>query len=72
MTSFLQNATVGTQIVRVEASDADIGPNGDVHFRLKQDLAGHWRTFEIDDKSGAITLKQPLDRETQRLYEVDI
>lgn len=67
-----QNATVGTQIVKVEANDADIGPNGDVHFRLKQDLAGHWRTFEINDKSGVITLKQTLDRETQRLYEVNI
>lgn len=62
--------TVGTSIIQIEAKDADTGPNGDVHYRLKQDLAGHWRTFHIDDTTGIISLKLPLDRETQKLYEV--
>lgn len=65
-----QNVTVGTPIIQIEAKDADTGPNGDVHYRLKQDLAGHWRTFHIDDITGIISLKLPLDRETQKLYEV--
>lgn len=65
-----ENVTVGSSIIQVEAKDADTGLNGDVHYRLKQDLAGHWRTFHIDDKTGVVTLKQPLDRETQRMYEV--
>lgn len=65
-----QNVTVGTPIIQIEAKDADTGPNGDVHYRLKQDLAGHWRTFHIDDVTGIISLKLPLDRETQKLYEV--
>ncbi|XP_053979716.1 cadherin-23 [Hylaeus volcanicus] len=67
-----ENVTVGTQIIQIEAHDADTGPNGDVHFRLKQDLAGHWRTFHIDDISGIISLKLPLDRETQKLYEIRV
>ncbi|XP_043267778.1 cadherin-23 [Venturia canescens] len=67
-----ENVTVGTPIIRVEAKDADTGLNGDVHYRLKQDLAGHWRTFQIDDKTGVITTKLPLDRETQRLYEIRV
>ena len=62
--------TVGTPIIQIEARDADTGPNGDVHYRLKQDLAGHWRTFSIDDITGVVSLKLPLDRETQKLYEV--
>ena len=61
---------MGSTIVQVEAQDADSGPNGDVHFRLKQDLAGHWRTFQIDERTGVVSLKLPLDRETQKLYEV--
>lgn len=65
-----ENVTVGSTIIQVEAKDADIGLNGEVHYRLKQDLAGHWKTFSIDDKTGVITLKQPLDRETQKMYEV--
>lgn len=62
--------TVGLEIVQVQANDADIGPNGDVHYRLKQDIAGHHRTFRIDEKNGTIYLKSPLDREIQKLYEV--
>nr|XP_012151361.1 PREDICTED: cadherin-23 [Megachile rotundata] len=67
-----ENVTVGTAIIQIEAADADTGPNGDVHYRLKQDLAGHWRTFHIDDKTGIISLKLPLDRETQKLYEIRV
>lgn len=68
----LENVTVGSSIIQVEADDADTGLNGDVHYRLKQDLAGHWRTFHIDEKTGVVTLKHPLDRETQKLYEIRI
>jgi len=67
-----QNITIGSPIIQIEARDADIGLNGDVHYRLKQDLAGHWKTFRIDEKTGIISLKLPLDRETQKLYEVNI
>ncbi|XP_011305109.1 cadherin-23 [Fopius arisanus] len=67
-----ENVTVGSSIIQVEAVDADTGLNGDVHYRLKQDLAGHWRTFHIDDKTGVITLKHPLDRETQKMYEIRV
>ncbi|KAK1135246.1 hypothetical protein K0M31_008017 [Melipona bicolor] len=67
-----ENVTVGTPIIQIEARDADTGPNGDVHYRLKQDLAGHWRTFSIDDTTGVVSLKLPLDRETQKLYEIRV
>ncbi|XP_011144581.1 cadherin-23 [Harpegnathos saltator] len=67
-----ENITVGSPIIQVEARDADTGLNGDVHYRLKQDLAGHWRTFRINEKTGVIFLKSPLDREMQKLYEIRV
>ncbi|KAL7302845.1 hypothetical protein TKK_0004077 [Trichogramma kaykai] len=67
-----ENMTVGTDVIQVQAKDADIGMNGDVHYRLKHDIAGHYRTFQIDDKTGWIQLKLPLDRETQKLYEIRV
>ncbi|XP_063975231.1 cadherin-23 isoform X2 [Diachasmimorpha longicaudata] len=67
-----ENVTVGSSIIQVEAVDADIGLNGDVHYRLKQDVAGHWRTFHIDDTTGVITLKHPLDRETKKMYQIRV
>ncbi|XP_018347185.1 PREDICTED: cadherin-23 [Trachymyrmex septentrionalis] len=67
-----ENITMGSPIIQIEAKDADTGLNGDVHYRLKQDLAGHWKTFRIDEKTGVISLKLPLDRETQKLYEIRV
>ncbi|KAG5330839.1 CAD86 protein, partial [Acromyrmex heyeri] len=67
-----ENITIGSPIIQIEAKDADTGLNGDVHYRLKQDLAGHWKTFRIDEKTGVISLKLPLDRETQKLYEIRV
>jgi hypothetical protein len=54
----------------VQAVDDDIGSNGAVRYRLKQDLMGNWQTFFIDDVTGVIQLKKELDREKQKIYEV--
>lgn len=67
-----QNATVGTHIVQVRAVDDDVGPNAAILYRFKPDSLGNYRTFHIDPTSGAITLRQPLDRERQKLYDVRI
>jgi protocadherin-16/23 len=65
-----QNATLGSSVVQVQATDDDIGPNGAVRYRLKQDLVGNWRTFSIDEVTGVIQLKKQLDRKKQKIYEV--
>ena len=61
---------MGSALIQVEAVDDDIGPNGAVRYRLKQDLMGNWKTFSIDEVSGIIYLKKDLDREKQKVYEV--
>lgn len=54
----------------MHAIDSDIGPNGAVRYRLKQDAMGNWRTFTVDSTSGIIKLKHSLDREKQKVYDV--
>ena len=65
-----QDAALGSPIITVHAEDADVGINGAVRYRLRPDLLGNHHTFQIHDVTGQITLKQPLDRERQKVYEV--
>ena len=65
-----QNATLGSPIIKVHAEDADVGINGAVRYKLRPDVLGNHHTFNIHDVSGQITLRQPLDRERQKVYEV--
>lgn len=58
-------------IITVEAVDKDIGQNAAVSYKLKQDLTGDWKTFTIEPHTGVITLRSPLDRETQKVYQVN-
>ncbi|XP_022254266.1 cadherin-23-like [Limulus polyphemus] len=67
-----ENATIGTTITEVKATDEDEGINGEVRYRLKKLPNGHWKTFQISEKSGIMTLRQELDRETQRIYELRV
>lgn len=67
-----QNATVGTMIIQVMAKDNDIGPNAAVKYRFKPDPLGSFRSFSIDEDTGSITLKLPLDRERQKVHELRV
>jgi len=46
--------------------------NALVRYRLKPDLYGNYKTFSIDETTGLVTLKIPLDREKQKLYEIRV
>lgn len=62
-----QNATIGTVVVEVLADDEDFGLNAVVKYKFKQLQNNHWRTFNIDENTGVVTLRLPLDRETQKV-----
>ncbi|XP_055586421.1 cadherin-23 [Uranotaenia lowii] len=67
-----ENATVGTNIVQVIAKDYDIGPNAAVRYRFKADPLGNYKSFLVDEFSGIISLKLPLDRERQKIHELRV
>ncbi|XP_050524905.1 cadherin-23 [Daktulosphaira vitifoliae] len=68
----LQNMTVGSSIISVEAIDDDVGQNAEIRYRLKQDLMGDWKTFSIDEVTGLISLKKPLNKEVQKMYQIRV
>ncbi|CAH0406856.1 unnamed protein product [Chilo suppressalis] len=67
-----ENATIGTQVVEVRAIDADIGPNGAVRYRVRQDAGGAWRTFSVHATTGILKTSLPLDRDKQTTYQLRI
>lgn len=57
-------------MLEVKAIDADIGPNGAVRYRLRQDAGGGWRAFTVHPTSGILRTTHPLDRDKQTTYQV--
>ncbi|CAK1553844.1 unnamed protein product [Leptosia nina] len=56
-----EDADLGTLVAKVHASDADLGENRSVRYSFVEDND----YFELAADSGIVTLKAPLDRETQ-------
>ena len=57
-----QDTNVGTNILRVSASDEDADNNGAIIYNLTSASSpGDLDYFEIQPESGWITLKKPLD-----------
>ena len=68
----MENATVGTEVITIRAVDTDIGSNGRVKYSIRKDPLGSYKTFNIDQNNGKITLMKPLDRERQKIYELRV
>ncbi|XP_066258040.1 cadherin-23 isoform X2 [Euwallacea similis] len=67
-----ENATVGSALIQIEATDEDVGLNGEVRYRLKADPAGHWRTFNLHPSTGILELRLPLSRKKQKIYDIRV
>ncbi|XP_066147632.1 neural-cadherin isoform X5 [Euwallacea fornicatus] len=63
-----QDASIGTNILRVSASDEDADNNGAIVYTLNAGSnPADLDYFEIQPESGWIVLRKPLDRESYRL-----
>lgn len=63
-----ENALNGTIIMRLNATDADLGDNGRITYSMLTDTAD----FRVDAETGVLCISSPLDRERQELYELQI
>nr|XP_006135174.1 protocadherin alpha-8-like [Pelodiscus sinensis] len=71
--SLLENTTLGTLVIKLNASDLDEGINKDIAYSFSA-LAGPEITdvFSIDSHTGEIRIKRELDFEDTNLYEIQI
>ncbi|XP_053734303.1 protocadherin gamma-C5-like isoform X7 [Synchiropus splendidus] len=68
-----EHAPKGSLVVKLKATDADEGLNGDVEYSFGSRTPGSVLSiFEINNLTGEITLKGELDYETTKSYDVDI
>jgi protocadherin Fat 1/2/3 len=63
-----ENARNGTEIFRVNATDADLGENARVTYSMVTDT----EDFAVDPVTGVLTVASGLDRERQEVYELKI
>lgn len=63
-----ETALNNTIIVRLNATDRDLGENGRVSYSLITDT----KDFRVDPETGILTVSGQLDREKQEIYELKI
>ncbi|XP_068445965.1 protocadherin beta-16-like [Clinocottus analis] len=67
-----ENASSGTVIITVSASDADAGPNGDITYNFDHVSDDHVSLFSLDHKTGDIRVVGSIDYETETSIELRI
>ncbi|XP_041800680.1 protocadherin gamma-C5-like [Chelmon rostratus] len=71
--SLKENSTKGTFVIKLTATDADDGLNGEVKYSFGSRTPDYVLSiFKINDMTGEIVLKGPLDYETSKSYLIDI
>ncbi|XP_007937228.1 protocadherin beta-13-like [Orycteropus afer afer] len=67
-----EDSPIGFLIVRVSATDKDIGANGEISYSLFQVSEEISKTFGVNPMTGEIRLNKQLDFETIQSYEVNM
>lgn len=65
-----ENATVGTSVLQVFATDTDAGENGQVVYSVNRRQSDREGMFRIDPTTGLIAVNRPLDFETKEVHEL--
>lgn len=66
-----ENVPRGTRILKVHASDADMGRNSEIAYSISSSTAKLVRDiFDIDSETGELHLKSELDREVKDVHKI--
>ncbi|CAG7831120.1 unnamed protein product [Allacma fusca] len=65
-----ENATVGTSVLQVCATDTDAGPNGQIFYSINRRQTDKDSIFKIDKNTGVISVNRPLDFESKEVHEL--
>ena len=65
-----ESSKIGLKIAKIKASDKDINENGEIEYSI---LTGNKHNkFSLNKRTGVLTLKNELDHETSKRYELHI
>ncbi|XP_075902437.1 protocadherin alpha-3-like [Nelusetta ayraudi] len=68
-----EDAPAGTFLLTVNASDPDEGINSDIEYSLRGKIRGQsFEAFDLDSKTGKLTVKGGLDYEEKQVYEMKV
>ncbi|XP_029462462.1 protocadherin-11 X-linked isoform X1 [Rhinatrema bivittatum] len=71
--SIPENAPVGTSVTQLHATDADLGSNAQIYFYFGNQISNlAKRLFSIDNATGLIKIKEPLDREESHFHKLTV
>ena len=65
-----ENATIGTTVLQVSATDMDSGDNGKISYAIDRRRSDPKSTFNIDEDTGTIYVNKEVDYESQDAYEL--
>ncbi|XP_026185850.1 protocadherin gamma-C5-like [Mastacembelus armatus] len=68
-----ENSAPGSVLVKVEATDADEGVNGEIEYVFAEHTSQSLLSmFRLNSETGEISLVGPLDYESNAIHEIDI
>ncbi|XP_026135752.1 protocadherin beta-16-like isoform X22 [Carassius auratus] len=70
--SITENASKGTVVTIVSASDLDEGPNGKITYAITNTLDDVPELFEINDTNGEVRVTGNIDYEKARHYQIPV
>uniref|UniRef100_A0A8C9R2R5 Protocadherin 9 n=1 Tax=Scleropages formosus TaxID=113540 RepID=A0A8C9R2R5_SCLFO len=68
-----ENSPVGTSVVQLQATDADVGSNAEIRYLFSTQVSpATKRLFALNSTSGLITVQRPLDREETAIHKLSV